>query len=112
MTLNALNSFAGNVLVSGGTLQAAYDFGGTNNPADSPLGNPQITTRSITVGNGGTLQFSLGNALGGGGSTILTPLIIQAGGVVTNTANDVESIGPLTLSGGTLTGTGGNARTG
>src|SRR5208283_3732991 len=66
-------------------------------------------TRSITVGNGGTLQFSIGNVFGGGASTVLTPLIIQAGGVVTNTAVDTESIGPLTLSGGTLTGTGGVA---
>ena len=104
---NTGNSFTGNVVVSGGTLNANGNFASVNSPMTSALGNPQLAMRSITVGNGGTLQFSIGNVLGGGGSTVQTPLIIQAGGLVTNAVNDVQSIGPLTLSGGTLTGIGG-----
>ena len=43
---------------------------------------------------------------GPGGSTVQTPLIINAGGLVTTNNGDNNNLGPVTLSGGTLTGNG------
>ena len=106
--MNLANSFSGNVTVSGGTLEANYN-NGTNGLTAGPLGNMQVSTRSVTVGNGGTLLFPQANGMGGGGSTYLTPIIIQAGGIVSNTSSANVSIGPLTLAGGTLTAVGGTA---
>ena len=112
LTLSGASGFSGNVLVSGGTLSANYRPG-VNNTTTSPLGNPQVAGRTITVGNGGTLQFAVGNVLGEGGSSIPLGLVINAGGTVINTAPTAggasnNTIGPLTLNGGTLTGTGGD----
>ncbi len=106
--MNLANSFSGNVTVSGGTLEANYN-NGTNGLTAGPLGNMQVSTRSVTVGNGGTLLFPQANGMGGGGLTYLTPIIIQAGGIVSNTSSANVSIGPLTLAGGTLTAVGGTA---
>ena len=70
LVLSALSTFTGNVLVSSGTLNAAGTGGGVQSPAYSPLGNPQVAGRLITVGSGATLQFSGGNVLGGGQSVV------------------------------------------
>ena len=116
LTLTGIGSnFTGNVNVSGGTLNLGASSWNTD-PTGTVLGNTQLATRSITIGNGGTLVFPLGNTIGAGNSTILTPLVIQQGGIVINTAptttvNSNNTIGPLTLSGGTLTGTGGDSST-
>ena len=99
------SSFSGNVVVSNGTLEANGTANSTN-PTATPLGNTQDANRTITVDNGAVLQFNQGNVLGGGSSVIQTPLVINNGGLVNSTPNPGSNnlLGPVTLSGGTLTG--------
>ena len=111
LQLTGANTFTGNLTVSGGTLEANYGQGGNTNPASSALGNPQTAGRTITVGSGATLWFPQGNAFGGGTTVPLVTLAIQQGATVINTANNNNQLGPVTLSGGTLTGTGGGQAT-
>jgi fibronectin-binding autotransporter adhesin len=97
------SSFTGNLTVNSGTLQAS----GNGTFAASALGNVQVGSRTITVNNGGVLQLAQGNALGGSNllaDQVVTPIVINAGGSVVNTANFNNIIGPLTLSGGTMGG--------
>ena len=104
-----LSSFIGNLAVDGGTLQVAAANNGINSTA-TPLGNTQLATRTITVNGGAVLQLTRGNTLGGSNAAneaVLTPIVINDGGLVTSTANFNNIIGPVTLSGGTLGGDGG-----
>ncbi len=110
---NSVNSFAGNIVVSGGTLVAGAS-GDPNsvNPTSSALGNVQLARRTISVNNGATLQFTSGNVFGGAAQTndiVATPIVIDAGGAVVNAANSNNIVGPVVLSGGTLTSGSGNA---
>jgi autotransporter-associated beta strand protein len=103
------SSFSGNVAVSGGSLEANGTANATN-PTATPLGDTNLSTRTITVNNGGVLLFNQGNVLGGGASVIQTPLVINAGGLVADTTNAGNNVlGPVTLSGGTLSGINGGA---
>ena len=99
------SSFSGSVVVNNGTLEANGTANSTN-PTGTALGNPQLASRTITVNNGGVLQFNQGNVLGGGASVIQTPLVINAGGLVNSNPSPGSNnvLGPVTLSGGTLTG--------
>src|SRR5262249_42637707 len=113
---NSANSFAGNITVSSGTLVAAASdpANGPYNPTTSVLGNPQVASRSITVNVGSLRQFTAGNMLSGANSaTVSIPMSISigSGGLVTNTANNNNVLGPVTLSGGTLTGGNGFSNT-
>jgi fibronectin-binding autotransporter adhesin len=104
LTSNA-SSLGGNLVVNGGTLQAA-SANGIANPATSVLGNTQSGSRSIIVNNG-TLQFTAANVLGlatAQSDAVLTPIAINAGGTVTNISGGNNIIGSVILSGGTLTG--------
>ena len=102
---NATNSYSGSLTINGGTLQA-NGTANSPNPTATALGNPQNATRTITVNNGGVLLFNQGNVLGSGVSVIATPLVINSGGLVTSnpTAGVDNVLGPVTLSGGSLTG--------
>ena len=103
LTSNA-STFTGNVVVSGGTLQANNGTPNSTNPTSTCLGNTQLSSRTITVNTGAVLQFTHGNVLGGGDTVVQTPLIIN-GGLVNNTDSGENNVlGPVTLSGGTLTG--------
>jgi autotransporter-associated beta strand protein len=102
----AKSSFTGNLAVNGGTLQVGA-ANNVANPATTPLGNTQLATRTITVDGGGVLQLTQGNTMGGAnasGDGVLTPIVINAGGLVTSNANINNIIGPVVLSGGTLAG--------
>ena len=105
---NINNSFSGNITVSGGTLEATA-AGTVSNSTKSDLGDPQIASRTITVDDGGVLQFNAGNVLGQGGNSIPISLVIGASSLVTSTVNNNNVLGPVTLSGGTLTGGKGGA---
>ena len=61
---NSASNFTGNIVVSGGTLQAGANIGGA--PSKSSLGNLQSATRAITINSGGVLECIVPNALGSG----------------------------------------------
>ena len=101
------SSFSGSILVSSGTLEA-NGTANSQNPTATPLGDTQLANRTITVNNGGALLFNQSNVLGAGGSIILTPLVINAGALVSNSLTAGNNVlGPITLSGGTLAGNNG-----
>ncbi len=112
---STFSTFTGNVLVSGGTLIANANNPNGQNPPYSVLGLTGTTApagRTITVGSGGVLDFTSGNTLGGGATIVTTALVIQQGGLLISTASGAASnntIGPVVLSGGTLTGVGGSS---
>lgn len=87
--------FAGNIVINGGTL-AAID--GNSNFGQSSA------SRTITVNNGGTLDFRRGDVFGGHQTTNMPDIIINAGGTVTNKAGaNVNPLNNVILDGGTLT---------
>ncbi len=102
--LAGANSSTGDITVNGGILIANRGNNAVN-PVTSALGNPQVA-HNITV-NSATLNLAQGDTLGGATSIIAPTLVINAGGVVTNTSGFFNSLGPVTLNGGTLTTTGG-----
>ena len=103
--LSNYNTFTGDINVNTGTLGVNAN-NNINNPTSGPLGNTSVA-RNLNVNNGGTLNFILGNALGSTLTTVGASLVINSGGTVSNTANDIETLGPVQLNGGTLTGIGG-----
>ena len=102
LTLTAANTYtgvtninAGNLIISGAGVIA-------NNASNT-----------ITIGNGGTLTMDRDDTWGGSfGATPLIPIVINAGGTMTNSGGRFNMLGPLTLNGGTLTSTGGNGAIG
>lgn len=94
-TLSGNNTYTGGTFVNGGTLALT---GSLTNSASA----------AITVNNGGTFLIAKDNFMGGHGSTILTPITINAGGLVSG-GTYLNTIGALNLNGGTLTSTGGNS---
>jgi autotransporter-associated beta strand protein len=96
-TLSGTNTYTGTTTINGGTILVT---GSINNSA----------TNTITVNNTGILNFGFSDIFGNALSTQLTPIVINSGGTVTNNGVMFNSLGPLTLNGGTLTSTaGGNA---
>ena len=104
--LSGLNTFAGNVTVSGGTLAAAVSASGGN----SALGSV-VSTRTINVNTGGTLRADSSNIFNPTFSTPATslPALNIAGGTMTNGGPAFNSaLGNITLAAGTLTATTGS----
>jgi fibronectin-binding autotransporter adhesin len=102
IALLGANTFSGNVDIVG-TLVANLG-NATLNPVSSALGNPQVA-RNINVNNGGILQFSNGDTFGDSTSTVVSTLVINTGGIVTTDATGwFNTLGPVQLNGGTLTG--------
>ncbi len=96
VTLSASNTFTGNIIVSGGTLVASLNQSAVTNPTSSALGNVSgVPLRTITVNQGGTLDYAANNVTGAGGSTGAPNLVINQG-TVTNTAggNAHNYLGP------------------
>lgn len=105
-SLSGNNTFSGNIIVNAGTLIGA---GATNSPGISAFGS-RANSRSITVNNGGTLQFNSGNILGANHVAITAPtLIINSGGTVTNGGiASNNALNNVQLNSGTLTSTTGH----
>jgi autotransporter-associated beta strand protein len=103
--LQGPSTFGGNLTISAGSLVADRS-NNVNNPANSALGNPQ-TDRSITVDNGATLKFQLGDIFGSATTSVVSTLVVNAGGTVINNGNNFNTFGPVVLNGGTITTTGG-----
>lgn len=106
---NNASSFTGEVNIGGGILVINASNNNTN-PTTSGLGNVQVS-RNINVNNGGTLRFDAGDTFGGAASVVVSTLVINSGGTVTNNGAAFTTLGPLTLNGSTLTGTGGSGNT-
>ncbi len=105
LTLGGFNTFIGDVNVSASTVVANV----TNNtvePTGSALGNPQVA-RNINVNNAGTLKFTGADTFGSANTDVDATLVVNAGGTVTNNGDNFNTLGPVQLNGGTLTGTGG-----
>jgi autotransporter-associated beta strand protein len=105
-SLSGANSFTGNIVVSNGSL---IGQGATNSPGISAFGS-RTNTRTITINNGGTLQFNSGNILGANHTATTAPtLVINSGGIVTNGGSATNnSLNDVQLNDGTLTSTTGH----
>jgi fibronectin-binding autotransporter adhesin len=106
LILSGSNTFSGNININAGILQAGFSNNFVN-PVGGSLGNPQAV-RNISVNNGGTLRFAAGDTFGGATTAVVSTLVINAGGTVTNNGSVFTTLGPVLLNGGTLTGSGGS----
>ncbi len=106
LTLIGTSTFSGDITVENGTLIGA---GATNSPGITVFGS-RSNTRTITVNNGGTLQFDSGNILGANHTATTAPtLVINSGGVVTNGGPATNNaLNDVQFDGGTLTSTTGH----
>jgi fibronectin-binding autotransporter adhesin len=104
VTLSGAGTFTGNVYVDGGTLVAGYGVAGANNTAGA-LGNTQTGGKTVTVGGGATLDFTVGNVFGNSGTTLAPTLIVKQGGTFQTGAasgSTFNALDNVTLSGGTI----------
>ena len=96
-TLSNSNTLSGPVVVNGGTLSVTYG----NNDAHGCLGH----SSSLTINSGATVttvnSSQNNNLLGGQGGTIATVTTINAGGRLMLNGY-LQSLGPVTMAGGTL----------
>jgi len=98
------NTFSGNIDVQGGILRAG---GGTLTPEISTvLGSMVAPGRTITVESGAQLLFQ--DSIFGDYTSRPTVGLIANGGTISNFGNFSNTLGPLTLNGGTLSAVGGN----
>jgi autotransporter-associated beta strand protein len=106
LTLSGASTYTGNLTINQG-LVVCNGAGQYNTLASTgPLGNPSMAGRTVTVNNGGTLRFGGDNQLGGPqtGKQPVLGLVINAGGSVLGfTGGNMNTLGPVTLNGGTLT---------
>lgn len=98
-TLTGPNTFTGDITVGSGTLIAAA---GDNSPnaTHGALGDGQAA-RTITVGANATLKFAADHVFGNQSSTPVTVIAVD-GGTVTSADGTFNTLGPITLDGGTL----------
>ena len=109
VTLSANNSFSGNITVSSGNLTASTVNNNSSTPTTGPLGNA-TAVRTISISSGATLNLAIGNVLGTG-TLAQTNVSLVDSGTITNTSGDTNTLGPLTLNGGTLTASSGTGST-
>ena len=104
---NEFSSYAGNVLISQGTLDTTGPPAGLGlNPTTGQLGNPQTVGRTVTVSNGAVLRMGDNDLFGNHGSTPNASVVIDAGGLVHN-GGFYNILQNLTLNGGELRANGG-----
>lgn len=105
LTLSANNTYTGNIVISNGALLANSDNIWDTLATAGALGNPSIAGRTVTINDGGVLQFGSGNLLGGPQTNEYPQLafVINHGGSMIGYSGDLNTIGALTLNGGTLT---------
>ncbi len=100
LTLTAANSYTGTTTIDNGSVVIGTGGALANN-----------ASATITVNNGGTLTFGRSDMFGTHIVAMNAPIVINAGGVVTNNGSFFNSLGLVTLNGGTLTAVGGKDAT-
>jgi autotransporter-associated beta strand protein len=108
LTISAAGTYTGNIVITNGTLSDTFQNNNLNITA-SGLGNPQTAGRTVTILNGGILSFdgAGGNDLGNAASSGVQLAFFITNGTMRLTSGNTP-IGPLTLSGGTVTCTAGS----
>lgn len=99
LTLSGASTTTGNIAVNGGTLVATAL--GAANGASGSLGASNVAGKTVTVGSTGTLSFTSNNIFGNGVGNANLPAVAVNGGTLTSTRYNV--LGPVSLSGATLT---------
>ena len=95
LTLTGSSTFTGGLTIDSGNLVAT---GGQRSLS-------RVSTNAVTIRNSGTLTLASDDVFGIHSDTdTLNPIEVQAGGTLTNLGtNKFNRLGPLTLSGGTVT---------
>ena len=62
------------------------------------LGLANNASNTITVNNGGAFVFTRSDTFGNHSANVLTPIVINGGGLVKNSGNFINAVGPLTLN--------------
>ena len=88
VTLTVNNGYTKGTTVNAGTLIVQGLANNANN--------------TVTVNSGGTFVFNANNTFGNHSANVVTPIVINSGGLVTNGGNFVNALGPITFNGGTL----------
>jgi autotransporter-associated beta strand protein len=102
------SSYTGNVLVNQGMLALQTGLN-SSAPVATGLGNPNTAGRTVTVGNGATLQFRQHDQLGNDVANPQMSFIVNGGTIAAATGSQSGGNGPfnilpaVTLNGGTLT---------
>jgi autotransporter-associated beta strand protein len=96
MLLSGGNIYTGQTTVNEGLLELTGGFA-----------NNAITT--ITINNSGRFSFARNDTWGNHAANVFTSIVVNAGGVLSNSGNFFTTLGPVTLNGGTIQSVGGAA---
>ena len=100
VTLNALNTYIGNVTITN-TYVSDIQADAVTTPNVSGVGNPQNLNQTFTINSNAVMSFDAAGPMGNGSATLLG-WILNRGGVLQNTVAGTVGIGPVTFDGGTL----------
>ncbi|MEI6341435.1 MAG: autotransporter-associated beta strand repeat-containing protein, partial [Verrucomicrobiota bacterium] len=94
LTLSGSVTSTGGIIVQGGTLLFSGATGLANDAANT-----------ITVENGAIFSVNRHDTFGTHDATVVTPIVVNSGGIFRNEAGWFNVLGPVTLRGGTLQAT-------
>ncbi len=93
LVISAVNSYTGGTRVESGIVRFTQALGVANNAAN------------VFTVNSGTVQFTVSDIFGVNETVVVTPLVVNAGGLIDNQGG-FNRLGPVALNGGELRGTG------
>ena len=100
VTLNALNTYTGNVTITN-TYVSDIQADAVTTPNVSGVGNPQNLNQTFTINSNAVMSFDVSAPLGNNSSTVLG-WILNRGGILQNSVGGTVGIGPVTFDGGIL----------
>ena len=104
LTLAAANTFSGDMTINAGTVVMAKNCNGTSTTA-TPLGNPSVEGRKITIKSGAALITSDGvNGIDVFGGADAHPLftLVADGGLIATATDNLTSYGDIELKNGAV----------